>query len=133
MIGPASLSLPRSRPAANTCDLRGIRDHPACPGEISDLIAALRDGSMTLDQVAERFRQRSWPRRTTPRPTTYLERAAAAEQDSEPYRSSSFDDVAAAHQQGRLSDHEYEVLSEAVAESKRAEDRRNAAESADPS
>ena len=34
--------------------------------EIPDLIAALRDDRMTLDQVAERFRQRSWPRRTTP-------------------------------------------------------------------
>jgi hypothetical protein len=26
--------------------------------EISELIAALRDGRMTLDEVAERFRQR---------------------------------------------------------------------------
>jgi hypothetical protein len=100
--------------------------------EIPELIAALRDGSMTLEQVAERFRQRAWPRRTTPLPTTYLERAAAAQQDPEPYRSGSFDDVAAAHQEGMLSDDEYEVLSEAVAESKRAEDRRKAAESAGP-
>jgi hypothetical protein len=100
--------------------------------EIPELIAALRDGSMTLDQVADRFRQRSWPRRTSPLPTTYLERAAAAQQDPEPYRPGSFDDVAAAHQEGRLSDHEYEVLSEAVAESKRAEDRRAAAEPTDP-
>jgi hypothetical protein len=94
--------------------------------EIPELIAALREGSMTLDEVAERFRLRSWPRRTTPAPTTYLERAAAAQQDPEPYRPGSFDDVAAAHQDGQLSDHEYEVLSEAVAESKRAEDRRKA-------
>ena len=100
--------------------------------EIPELIAALRDGSMTLDQVADRFRERSWPRRTSPLPTTYLERAAAAQQDPEPYRPGSFDDVAAAHQEGRLSDHEYEVLSEAVAESKRAEDRRAAAEPSDP-
>jgi hypothetical protein len=100
--------------------------------DISELIAALRSGSMTLDEVAERFRQRSWPRRTRPAPTTRLERAAAAEQDPEPYRLGSFDDVAAAHQEGRLSDSEYEVLSEAAAESKRAEDRRRAAEPADP-
>jgi hypothetical protein len=100
--------------------------------DIPELIAALRDGSVTLDQVADRFRQRSWPRRTSPLPTTYLERAAAAQQDPEPYRPGSFDDVAAAHQEGRLSDHEYEVLSEAVAESKRAEDRRAAAEPTDP-
>jgi hypothetical protein len=100
--------------------------------EVSELIAALQNGRMTLDQVAERFRQRSWPRRTTPLPTTYLERAAAIQQDPEPYRSGSWDDVAAAHQAGMLSDAEYEVLSEAVAESKRAEDRRKAARPADP-
>jgi len=100
--------------------------------EIPELIAALRDGSMTLDQVAERFRLRSWPRRTTPVPKTYLERATAAQQDPEPYRPGSFDDVAAAHQDGQLSDDEYEVLSEAVAESKRAEDRRKAAETTGP-
>lgn len=100
--------------------------------EIPELIAALRNGTMSLEQVAERFRQRSWPRRTTPVPTTYPERAAAAQQDPEAYRSGSFDDIAAAHQEGMLSDDEYEVLSEAVAESKRAEDRRKAAESADP-
>src|ERR1700723_3338120 len=100
--------------------------------EIPELIAALRDGSMTLDQVADRFRERSWPRRTSPLPTTYLERAAAAQQDPEPYRPGSFDDVAAAHQEGRLSDHEYEVLSGPVADSTRAEDRRAAAEPSDP-
>lgn len=99
--------------------------------EIPELIAALRDGSMSLDQVAERFRQRAWPRRATPPPTTYLELATAAQQDPEPYRPGSFDDVVAAYDRGQLSDDEYEVLSEAVAESKRAEDRRKAAESAD--
>jgi hypothetical protein len=100
--------------------------------EIPELIAALRDGSTTLDQVAERFRQRSWPRRTTPPPTTYLELATAAQQDPEPYQPDSFDDVVAAYDRGELSDHEYEVLSEAVADSKRAEDRRKDTGSADP-
>jgi hypothetical protein len=99
--------------------------------EIPDLIDALRDGSLTLDQVAERFRARSWPRRTAPPPTTYLELATAAQQDPEPHQPGSFDDVVAAYDQGRLSDDEYEVLSEAAAESKRAEDRRKAAGPAD--
>jgi hypothetical protein len=98
--------------------------------EVTDLIKALRDHAMTLDEVAERFRQRSWPRRATPIPRTYLERAAAAEEDPEPYLPGSFDDVAAAHQDGDLTDEEYAVLSEAVAESKRAEDRRKADEGA---
>ena len=92
--------------------------------EVDSLIQSLRNGSMTLDEVAQRFRERSWPRRTTPPPTSYLELAAAAQEDPEPYLSGSFDDVSAAHQDGRLTDDEYELLSEAVAESKRAEDRR---------
>jgi hypothetical protein len=93
--------------------------------EVNELIESLRNGSMSLDEVAQRFRERSWPRRRTPPPASYLELAAAAQEDPEPYLSGSFDDVAAAHQEGRISDHEYEILSEAVAESKRAEDRRN--------
>jgi hypothetical protein len=93
--------------------------------EVTDLINALRGGTMTLDEVAERFRQRSWPRRTAPAPTSYLERAAAAQQDPEPYQPGSFDDVVAAHQDGQINDHEYTVLSEAVAASKRAEDERH--------
>ena len=93
--------------------------------EVDSLIQSLRNGSMTLDEVARRFRERSWPRRTTPPSKSYLELAAAAQEDPEPYISGSFDDVSAAHQDGRLTDDEYEVLSEAVAESKRAEDRRN--------
>jgi hypothetical protein len=92
--------------------------------EVTDLINKLRDGSMTLDQVAQRFRERSWPRRRTPSPTTYFELAAAAQQDPEPYMEDSFDDVAAAHQEGELTDLEYTVLSAAVADSKRAEDER---------
>lgn len=93
--------------------------------DVNDLIESLRDGSMTLDEVAQRFRERSWPRRRTPLPASYLELAAAAQEDPEPYLPGSFDDVAAAHQDGRISDDEYEVLSEAAAESKRAEDRRH--------
>jgi hypothetical protein len=62
-------------------------------------------------------------------PTAYLELAAAAQQDPEPYVSGSFDDVAAAHQEGKITDDEYAVLSEAVADSKRAQDRRRAEES----
>jgi hypothetical protein len=99
--------------------------------EVTDLINELHDGTMTLDQVAQRFRQRTWPRRTTPPPATYLELAAAAQQDPEPYVPNSFDDVVAAYDLGRVSDEEYAVLSEAVADSRRAEDRRAGAGSSD--
>jgi hypothetical protein len=92
--------------------------------EISDMIRALRDGTMTLDQVAQQFRERRWPRRRRPPAASYLEMAARAQEDPEPYVPGSFDDVAAAFHRGDLSLDEYRVLSEAVAESKRAEDQR---------
>ena len=92
--------------------------------EVSDLVKALQEGTMTLDQVAQRFRERKWPRRRRPPPATYLEMAARAQEDPEPYDPNSFDDVTAAYHRGELSDEQYDILAEAMAESKRAEDRR---------
>ncbi len=92
--------------------------------EVSDMIKALRDGAMSLEQVAQRFRERDWPRRRRPPAASYLEMAARAQEDPEPYIPGSFEDVSAAFHRGDLSRDEYRVLSEAVAESKRAEDRR---------
>ena len=86
--------------------------------EVTELISSLRDGSMNLEEVASRFRARSWPRRHRPDPATYLEMAAAAQQDPEPHVPGSFDDVTAAYHRGDLSDDEYEVLAHAMAESK---------------
>ncbi len=92
--------------------------------EVDELIESLRQGRMSLDEVAQRFRERHWPRRRVAPQESYLDLAASAQDDPDVYVEGSFDDVAAAHQDGRLSDDEYTVLSEAVAESKRAEDRR---------
>jgi len=94
--------------------------------EVSDLINALRDGTMTTDQVAQRFRERQWPRRRRPPPVSYLEMAARAQEDPEPYDPNSFDDVTAAYHRGELSDSQYDTLAEAMAESKRAQDEREA-------
>ena len=91
--------------------------------EVNELIAALRSGTMSLDEVAQRFRERSWPRRGTPPPDNYLELAVAAQQDPEPDVPDSFDDVDAAYDQGKISDDEYDVLAAAMSESLRAEDR----------
>jgi len=85
--------------------------------EISELIAALRDGSMTLDQVAERFRHREWPSRPAATPTTYLELATAAQQDPPPDVPGSFDEVTAAYDRGELTRAAYRQLAEAAAES----------------
>jgi hypothetical protein len=92
--------------------------------EVSEMINALRDGTMTLDQVAQQFRERKWPRHRPKPPASYLEMAARAQEDPEPYDPESFDDVTAAYHRGELSDSEYDALAQAMAESKRAEDRR---------
>jgi hypothetical protein len=92
--------------------------------EVSEMIKALRDGTMTLDQVAQQFRERKWPRRRRKPPASYLEMAARVQEDPEPYDPESFDDVTAAYHRGELSDSEYDTLAQALAESKRAEDRR---------
>lgn len=92
--------------------------------EVPDLIKALRDGTMTLEQAAQRFRERKWPRRRRSPPASYLEMAARVQEDPEPYVPGSFDDVTDAYDRGELSAYEYDTLAEAMAESKRAEDRR---------
>jgi hypothetical protein len=92
--------------------------------EVTDLIKALRDGTMTLDEVALRFRERKWPRRRKEPPTTYLEMASRTLDDPEPHLADSFDDVIDAYDRGDITLAEYHVLSDAVAEAKREEDRR---------
>jgi hypothetical protein len=92
--------------------------------EVTDLIKELRAGTMTLDEVAQRFRERKWPRRPGTASATYLEMAAKAMDDPDPYVPGSFDDVSAAFHRGDLSREEYRVLSDAAAEAKREEDRR---------
>jgi hypothetical protein len=90
--------------------------------EVTELIAALRDGSLSLDEVVQRFRQRSWPRTRKPEPTSYLDMAAAALEDPQPDVAGSFDEVVAAYDRGELTRTQYRALAEAVAESLRAED-----------
>jgi hypothetical protein len=94
--------------------------------EVTDLLGALRDGTMSIDEVARRFRERDWPRRGPAQPTSYIELAIQAQQDPEPYIPGSYDDVAAAFHRGDLSLDQFDLLSEAIAESMRAEDQRNA-------
>jgi hypothetical protein len=94
--------------------------------EVTELIAALRDGSLGLEEVAHRFRERSWPRTKKPEPASYLEMAAASMEDPEPDVPGSFDEVLAAYDRGELTRAQYRTLAEAVAESLRAEGEREA-------
>jgi hypothetical protein len=89
--------------------------------EVTDLITALSDGTMTLDQVAQRLRERIWPDIPVHEPGTYLELAARALEDPDPYVPGSFDDVTAAYDRGQISSAQYRVLSEAAAASINAE------------
>jgi len=91
--------------------------------EVTELIAAFRDGSLSLEEVAQRFRERSWPRTRKPESTSYLEMAAAAMEDPEPDVPGSFDEVVAAYDRGELTREQYRTLAEAVAESLRAEEK----------
>ncbi len=90
--------------------------------EVTELIAALRAGTISLDQVAARFRDRAWPESERPDPQTDREIAARAMSDPDPYVPGSFDDVLLAYDKGDLTPAEYEVLAKAAADSINAED-----------
>lgn len=90
--------------------------------EVVELINALHDGTVTLDEVARRFRERKWPRRQKNETASYLDMAAAELQDPDPYIPGSFDDVAAAYHSKKITRDQFRVLSEAVADAQRAED-----------
>jgi len=89
--------------------------------EVSEILDALKRGSMSLSEVAQRFRERTWPATRGPKPETYLERAAAAEADPDPLVPGSFDEVAAAYHRGDISIDDYRTLAEAAADSIRVD------------
>lgn len=93
--------------------------------EVTELLDALHDGRLTLEEVAHRFRERTWPRRRTGQ-ASYAEFMAAQLDDPAPCIPGSYDDLAFAHHRGGVTDAQYEVLSRAIADAKRAEDARRA-------
>jgi len=90
--------------------------------EVKVWLRALKDGSMSLDQVAQEFRNHTWTAKQSSPTTTYEQLAAAELADPEPYISGSFDDVTAAYHQGDLTDSQYDVLANAMTESIRSSD-----------
>ena len=89
--------------------------------EVAELLDSLYEGNITLDVVAERFRRRSWPKRAGSNPRSFLDIAAADQEDPDPYVPGSYDDVVAAYDQGKLTDAQYAVLAEAIAEADRTD------------
>lgn len=86
--------------------------------EVYDLISALRSGNLTLSEVADRFRVRPWPRTRRALAQTPLE--WAEQQDPEADVPGSYDDLTGAYDRGQLTAEQYDVLSDAVADSIRA-------------
>lgn len=91
--------------------------------DVTQLIAALRAGQMTLNEVAQRFREREWPDRASPEPQSYEELAARSLEDPDPYVPGSFEDVLGAYYRHDLTLDEYEVLAHAAADGMRAHKR----------
>jgi len=89
---------------------------------------ALRYGPMSLQEVTQRFRERTWARTRKPAPASYLEMAAAALDGPEPDVPGSFDEVAAAYRRGELTRPQHRALAEAAAEPLRAEEQRGESE-----
>lgn len=82
--------------------------------EVAELIAALRDGRLSADDVARRFRNRGWPLARRPAPATDAE--MAEQQDVGGDVPGSFDEVVAAYDRGELTRDQYRTLAHAVAE-----------------
>jgi hypothetical protein len=87
--------------------------------EVTDLIAALRAGTLSLEEVAERFRHRSWPRTRRPAPSTPAEVAESL--DPAPDVPGSYDDLTGAYDRKQITWEEYRTLVEAAADSIPAE------------
>jgi hypothetical protein len=84
--------------------------------ELTGLIAALRSGDMSLEAVAERFRNRQWPDAAAPEPSNFLELAANSMRDPDPDAPGSFDEVTAAYDRGEITREQYRALAHAAAE-----------------
>jgi hypothetical protein len=90
--------------------------------EVTDLIESFRAGELTLDELAQRFRSRQWPSTMPAPPSSYLEMAARAQEDPRPDVPNSYDEVTTAYARGDLTREEYDLLSDAVLQARRAKD-----------
>jgi hypothetical protein len=81
----------------------------------------MRAGDISLDELVERFRQRTWAIARRPQPSSYLE--MAEQQDPEPDVPGSFDEVTAAYDRGEISREQYRTLAHAAAEAINAQAR----------
>jgi hypothetical protein len=107
---PRTIATPARSPAPDNAPRPG--GFPG--GEVTSMIDAYHAGNISLDDLARRFRARTWPAIPPACPPDMRE-AAPAVDDPEPYVPESFDDVVLAYDLGKLSDRDYEQLAKAVA------------------
>jgi hypothetical protein len=88
--------------------------------EVTGLLTAFRAGQIDLEELAKRFRARTWPIARRPAPTSYAE--MAEQQDPEADVAGSFDEVTAAYDRGELTREQYRTLAHAVADAINAAD-----------
>jgi hypothetical protein len=81
--------------------------------EVGTLLSDLHSGDKTLDQVATAFRDYSWPD-TEPSAQTYSSVSTAEQDDPEPLRAGTFDEVSVAYTVGLITDEQYAVLARAA-------------------
>jgi hypothetical protein len=95
-------------------------------GEVTDLLADLRSGARTLEEVAGLFRARTWTRVQRSQQASFSDRAERW--DPGPNVAGSIDDLTGAYDRGELTWEQYRALADAVADSIDAEDRRRGGE-----
>jgi hypothetical protein len=88
--------------------------------EVTELLTAYRNGELTLEELARRFQERTWPSRR-PSPRTAREAWQREMEDPEPTQENSFDEVASAYSLGEITAEEYEKLAHAVMQASRSE------------
>lgn len=90
--------------------------------EVTELIDSYKAGELTLDALAQRFRDRQWPVVKPPEPSSYLEMAARAQDDGRRGYLSPAPSTTSktAYWQGDLSREEYDRLAEAVRQARDA-------------
>lgn len=82
---------------------------------MSEITAALRKlsaGQLSIEEVAQRFANRDWPKGNPP--ATLNEAFRRMEDDPAPIVPGSWDEVAVAYTNGLITDQQYETLYDAV-------------------
>lgn len=92
--------------------------------EVATLLSALRADTMSLDEVADRLRRRSWPRSSWGESKIAFDREDWDVPEDAP---GSVDDVVAAYDRRELTREQYRVLMDTAADGINAQERRERA------